>query len=207
MIGEVLAQSVVPSLSNDGYTDKNFQELLSFHLEVDSPETVIAFAYFAAADQRFEYQVEEVMRKGLQHKDSNNVAYASYALLKWTELSGQSGTAKLISTLIYMIGSSRSVGLPALLWTANQMYNKSYLSERDVDELVKTLPVIFDDASYGNVPHASRDAVSISLLRAACVRLTRDVTEKTNIQDEALLRLMEEARNDPLPEVRFAAAN
>ena len=207
LIGEVLAHSVVPSLSNDARTNKNFDKLLSFHREVDSPETVVAFAYFAAADQRFKSKVEAVIRKGLQHKDSNTVAYASYALLKWTELSGQSVTARLTSTLIYMIGSSRSVGLPALLWTANQMYNKSYLSERDVDELVKTLPVIFYDASYRNVPHGSRDAVSISLLRAACVRLAGDVTGKTNIQDESLLRLMEEARNDPLPEVRFAAAN
>lgn len=204
LIGKVLAHSVVPSLSSDALTDENLEKLLSFHREVGSQETVMAFVYFAVADQRFDYRAEDAIRKGLQHKDSNNVAYASYALLKWTDLSGQSVTAKLISTLIYMIGSSRSVGLPAMLWTANQMYNKSHLSERDVDELVRTLPVIFDEASYRNVLHASRDAVSISLLRAACVRLARDLIEASKIQDEALLRVLEEARNDPLPEVRFA---
>lgn len=97
------------------------------------------------------------------------MAYASYALLKWTELSSQSVTAKLISTLIYMIGSSRSVALPALLWTANQMYNKSYLSERDVAELVKTLPVIFDDASYRNVPsHQSGCGQRFAAARGMC---------------------------------------
>ncbi|MNG20150.1 hypothetical protein D3C84_1043770 [compost metagenome] len=99
------------------------------------------------------------------------------------------------------------IGLPALLWTANQMYNKHYLSEGDIESLVEILPVIFDIADYRSISHVSKEAVSISLVRAACVRLARDILINRQGKDSEVLRVLEEAKQDALPEVRFATIN
>lgn len=95
-------------------------------------------------------------------------------------------------------------GLTALLWTANQMYNKDYLSESDADSLVEILPVIFDNSDYKNISPSSREAVIASLVRAACVRLARDILSKSQDKNSELLRILENAKQDALPEVRFA---
>ena len=204
LIGEVLAHSVVPSLRSDALTEANFAKLSAFCAEVNAPKAFIALSHFAVSNGGFSNRVEKTIRQGLQGRDSNKAACASYAILKWAELSSSPSTARLVSRLIYQIGSSRSVGLPSLLRTTNQMLKKHYLSEQDIDELAEIVPLVFDGAGYAEVNFASREAVSVSLLRAACVRLAADILLMTGNCNAGLSRVLEEASRDPLPEVRFA---
>lgn len=96
------------------------------------------------------------------------------------------------------------VGLAALLWTSTQMYIKGYLSKDETDSLVEILPVIFDNADYRRVHSASQEAISVSLVRAECVRLARAFVGGSHDTNDELLRVLEEAKLDALPEVRFA---
>lgn len=203
-IGEVLARSVVPSLPVHELTEENFEKLHTFYSDVDSPETVIAFVYFASVNERLADRVEKIVRRGLQDQDPNKVAYSAYALLKWRELADTINTTRLIARLIYLIESGRMVGLPALIWTVNEIYSRGWLTEEEIDVLVDSVPVIFDSMDYKHTHYASREAVSISFVRAACVKLARDILNKTQDQNSELLRILEEARKDALPEVRFA---
>jgi hypothetical protein len=205
-IGEALAQSIVPSLTAQVLTEENFDKLHSFYAEVDSPASMIALVYFAHTNEALNTKVERIIRRGLQDQSSNKVAHSAFALLKWRELANTTAVTKLISRLIYLIESGRTVGLPALLWTVHQMYNKGWLSEEDLVVLTDSIPALFDGAHYKRVDYASRDAVSVSFTRAACVKLARDILNKTQDKDSKLLRVLEEARNDALPEVRFAEA-
>lgn len=182
----------------------NFQKLCSFYSEVEVPEALIAFPYFAIKDDSFIEQVEKLIRQGLQSDDPNKLAYASYALLIWRDQKESPAIDRLILRLIYLIGSSRVTGLSALLWTANQMYCKKYLSDETTESLVEVLPVIFDNAGYRNISPSGRESVSVSFVRAACVRLARDIVSNGENQNNELLRILKEAKQDALPEVRFA---
>lgn len=204
LIGTVLSHSVVPALPPAAMTDGRFGELHSFYSEVDSPESIIGLVYFATANIRFVDRVEKAVGKALRGKNSNKVAYSSYALLRWRENDNSPATERLISKLIYAIESIQTPGLPALLWTANQLYLKGYLSRSNTASLAEVVPSIFDSADYRNIPRASREAVSVSLLRAACVRLARDMLNNSQDRSDELLRVLAEAERDPLPEVRFA---
>ena len=84
------------------------------------------------------------------------------------------------------------------------MYCKDYLSDESIESLIEILPVIFDSTSYGNISPYGRESISVSFVRAACVRLARDLVENCEHQNEELLRIMAEAKQDALPEVRFA---
>ena len=204
LVGQVLARSVVPALSSEKLMKGNFQKLCSFYSEVEVPEALIAFPYFAIKDDSFIEQVEKLIRQGLQSDDPNKLAYASYALLIWRDQKESPAIDRLILRLIYLIGSSRVTGLSALLWTANQMYCKKYLSDETTESLVEVLPVIFDNAGYRNISPSGRESVSVSFVRAACVRLARDIVSNGENQNNELLRILKEAKQDALPEVRFA---
>ncbi len=204
LAGEVLARSVVPVLPSEGLTEENFQKLFAFYSEAGAPETLIAFPYFAIANDVFIEPVENLIRQGLQSNDANKLAYASYALLNWRDQKESPAIDRLIVRLVYLIGANRISGLSALLWTANQMYCKKYLPDESIDSMLEILPIIFDNTGYRNISPSGRESVSVSFVRAACVRLARDIIKHGEHQNEELLRILKEAKQDALPEVRFA---
>ncbi|MCH4810804.1 SIR2 family NAD-dependent protein deacylase [Vreelandella neptunia] len=203
LIGEALARSVIPALSSKEFTEDNFQKLYAFHAEVEVPATLIAFSYFAASNEIFIDQVEKLIKQGFQSQDPNKLACASHALLVLRDMKESPIIDRLILRLIYLIGSNRIIGLPALIRTANEMYNKEYLTVENIESLIEILPVIFDSSAYRNIAPSTRESVSISFLRAACVQLARDIIYKNNNKDSELMRIVEEAKQDALPEVRF----
>ena len=204
MIGKVLARSVVPALPAEAFNKENFNKLLSFSAEVEAPEVLVAFPYFAAASDDFIEPVEKLIRIGLQSDETNRSACASYALLTWRGLRDSPAINKLIVRLVYLVGTNRMPALAALIWAANQMHCKKYLSEENIEALIEALPVIFDSMDYKNISPSSREAVSASHVRAACVRLARDIVDLEKNKNNELYRVLEEAKKDPLPEVRFA---
>jgi len=204
LIGMVLARSVIPALRSEDLTEDRFQELCTFYSDVRASETLIAFPYFAIANEIFIEPTERLIRQGLQSNDANKLAYSSYAILTWRDHNESPATEKLILRLIYLIGVHRVAGSSALIWTLNQMYSKKYLSDESVESLIEILPIIFDSTSYKNCSPSGRESVSISFARASCVRLAGDIVSSGEHQNDELLRILDEAKKDPLPEVRFA---
>ena len=51
---------------------------------------------------------------------------------------------------------------------------------------------------------SNREEVTVSLVRAACIKLAKDIVAKEPVSNLELNRIIEEAKRDPLPEVRFA---
>ncbi|WP_199532928.1 hypothetical protein [Thiopseudomonas alkaliphila] len=204
MIGKVLARSVVPALPAGELNKENFQKLLSFSSEVEAPEVLIAFPYFAAASDDFVEPLEEMIRLALQSNETNRSAYASYSLLIWRKLKESPVIDNLIVRLVYLIGTNRMPALAALIWTANQMYCEEYLSKENIEALIEALPVIFDSMGYKNISPSSREAVNASNVRAACIRFAKDIADLEKNKSNELHRILEEAKKDPLPEVRFA---
>lgn len=204
LIGGTLGKSIVPALPAKALTEENFQKLQDFYTETKSPEAILAFPYFAATNSTFVARVEAFIRQGLQQLETNEVACSSYALLKWRELDHSPATDRLILRSIHLIGSGRVTGLTALLWAADQMYNKGYLSADTVESLVENLPVVFDNSNYRASPTLGQEAVSVSLVRADCVRLAKSLLSGGHDASGELVRILNEAKQDPLPEVRFA---
>ena len=204
LIGNVLARSIVPSLSSDLLNEENFDKLCFFYNELKTPHVLVALPYFAIKNEIFNVRVEQFIRQEFQTKDTESLAYASYALLEWRKLTNSPITEKLISRLIYLIGPQRMIGLPALIWTANQMYCKGYLSDNQIDFLKETLPLIFDSSAYESIQSFSKESISISFIRVSCVRLAKDILINSENHDPELKRILKEAKLDALPEVRFA---
>ncbi len=203
-IGKALAYAVVPALPLEALEQENFHKLLAFHLEVDAPDAIIALSRFAASNSAFNGQVEKLIRQDLQGRAPSKVAPSAFALLKWREIQSSPATDRLTSRLIYLLGANLGEGLPALLWTAGQLYAKNWLSNDDIESLTESVPWVFDSVDYKNIAPSSREAISASLVRSECVKLARSIISISQNEDRELLRIIDEAKQDPLPEVRFA---
>jgi len=142
----------------------------------------------------------------LQGRDASEVSYAAIALQKWMELSESTNSPqinRLITKLIVIIESGRTVGLQQLLWVAGELFKKQRLSEEQVTTLIEAIPNAFNAADYANIDPNSREAISASSIREACVKLANTLVSQ-HPNDPALQGLLKESKTDALPEVRFA---
>lgn len=205
LIGDALSASIVPSLPKEAFNQNRFNELYQFCFNVKSETTIRAFIYFLLADPLWKSQVEQIIKKGLRSKEPNIVANSAYAILDWGKLTkSEREIQPLIDRLIYLIESGHSIGLSALMWTVNEILNAGWLTKENINTLEDSLPEIFDSTDYIYVDDVSREAVSISYVRAACVRLARDILKQKGDKIEGLQKILAEAKHDALPEVRFA---
>ncbi|MFA6051095.1 MAG: SIR2 family protein [Methylobacter sp.] len=206
-IGDALSYAIAPVLSNEAKTVERFEQLKVFYEEVEVAFSLIpVFVYFAPINEGIAAAVEKIIRKSLQGRDAREVSYAAIALQKWMELSEAKSSLQLnslISRLIVIIESGRTVGLQQLLWVAGELFKKQRLSEEQVATLIEAIPNAFNAADYANIDPNSREAISASSIREACVELA-NILVSQHPNDSALQKLLKESQTDALPEVRFA---
>ena len=110
---------------------------------------------------------------------------------------------RLILRLVYLTESGFKSGLSVQLSVIKEMLSNGFLNSEHIDSLVEIIPVIFDNSNYVNISPSSRESVSISFVRASCVELAKELLNNISHNSE-LLRVLDEAQRDSLPEVRFA---
>ena len=205
-IGEALSYSIIPSLDPNDITVQRFEEVLTFYTDIGALPVIIALPYFTGLNSDIVAIVETIIRKGMQGRTAHEVGWSAHALHKWKELAADQKVPpppdSLLSKMIYLIESGRTVGLHSLLWYADEMLKKNWLSPADVDVLADCVPDLFDAADYSDIRPSSTKAVTASLIRENCVKLAVDVM---NVAPRKKLEaIIEAAKGDALPEVRFA---
>ncbi|WP_310448131.1 SIR2 family protein [Thiobacillus sp.] len=205
-ISEALSYSITPSLTPDDITTQRFEKVLAFCTDVGAFPVIIALTYFTRLNTEIASIVEKAIRKGMQGRTAHEVGWSAHALHKWKELAA-AGKAplppdNLLSKMIYLIESGRSVGLHSLLGYAGEMLKKNWLSPADVSALADCVPDLFDAADYSNIRPSSREAITASLIREVCIKLAGNLMNVA--PHEKLKAMIEAAKDDTLPEVRFA---
>lgn len=209
-ISAALANAISPTLPDEFKTAERFEQLFAFYEQVDGATSLLpALVFFTHLNRESVLRVETTIRKALQHRQADTVAYAAIALLKWTELINSAeniSVTRLISKMIVIIESGRTVGLQHLLWTTGEIFKKNWLSDEQVTTLAESIPNIFDSVDYKNIEPNSQEAISAPHIRKACVELTEVLATNANFANHPELQnLLQQAQTDALPEVRFAA--
>jgi len=208
-LGNAISHSIVPSLDFEDRNQDRFQKLEALYKEAGVHSLINAYPYFSGLDSVIFESIERTIRKQLQGPTANEVGWAAQALYRWKTLSTEAKQVipapsdKLISRVIYLIESGRTVGLQSLLWHARQILNDNLLPQADIDLLIECLPYLFDATDYANIRPRGREAVSITLIREECIRLAKKITKEH--KSPKLDLIVEQAKADALPEVRFAA--
>lgn len=200
LIGRVLAHAVVPSLASNALTQERFDQLRTFCEEMDCPAGLIALPYFARVNGAICVTVEKILSDRLLRANHGDVANAAFAAAKWRELDDSQTVLRMITRLIHRLALLRD-GLAGALGSVHDLLVKDFLSASEIELLAETLPTIFDGAAYVN--SSNSDSVSASLIRAGCVRLAYKIRQQSRETSE-LDRILRDALEDALPEVRFA---
>lgn len=206
-IGNALSYAIVPALSVEKKTVELFQQLQLFYNEVDRSMAILpAFVSFVSLNDEIACAVEKLIRKALQGRDAREVSYAAIALQKWSELSAPTSSSQfnsLVSRLIVIIESGRTVALQQLLWVVGELFEKKLLSNDQVATLKEAVTDAYNAADYVNIEPNSREAISASSIREACVKLAKKFYVQFP-EDSILEDMINKSCIDALPEVRFA---
>lgn len=207
-LGNALSYSIVPALSIKERNLEKFQKLELFYREAQgaASSTLPALVYFVTHSVEVAGSVELVIRKSMLGKTSREVGYAVQAIFNWMKLSHDDSKPhlhRMIDRLIASIESGRLIGLHQVLWVARELLCSNRLSSEQIDILIEAIPNIFIANDYSEINPNSTESITTSSVREECIKLASELL-KLRPESLELLQLIEQSKEDALPEVRFA---
>lgn len=94
-------------------------------------------------------------------------------------------------------------GVNALQQCARRLTEDKLLSPPHTARLTEALGDLLVETAYANIDPDSREAISVSLVRAECVKLALAL-DRFGVGGPVTVMWIATAETDPLPEVRFA---
>ena len=205
-LGDVLTYAIIPALPISDVTETTAQILLEFIERTKSWHAIAGLSRFGAAGICGD-KVVAVIRRGIAASDFRLVAGACGAIRLWAERKGMQDAQAVPRVLIEQAISILEVGqkdsVHPLLDVVRRLLLANALQDNDKQRLLQILEDLRVSTRYAEIDLESRKAVSVSLVRVECVKLVRAL-EAIGLEHSAIRDWLCDARNDPLPEVRFA---
>jgi hypothetical protein len=194
-IGELLQEVIAPTMDAGDRTAVRATALTAFISRTETWRALPALPYFLAADRTTSDEVCRAIRRGLTRSDEAHVVGATNAVVKWTRLVKEHLVTEvprpLIEKLVDAIEVGHRRGLEFLVKATASLVVDGFLTMEDMA------------TQYTAVEIESPLAVSASIIRAACPRLAQALLPQV-ANDAMLHQWVEDAKVDPLPEVRFS---
>jgi len=207
LMGEALARCIVPSMSISDLTENRASALIRLIEQTKAFSALEALPYFATPKQTASPEIIETVRRAVSSADFQEVGSGLLAIGKWAEAGEaqdlQRVPDELVRQVMAAIATRQAAGLAALLYCCLRLVEQRKLGTSDLTLLYHRLDELFTETAYERVEPDSRTAVSVSLIRANCVRLARSL-KNYGSTERAVLAWLDAAEHDPLPEVRFA---
>ena len=152
-------------------------------------------------------QIVQSLRRGVIGPSFDDVVGATAAVETWVRLAA-AGTApklpdQLVEQVISAVETRREVGLNCLLQCARRLAEADELAPTHASRLSDALGDLLAETAYETIDPDSREAVSVSLIRAECVRLAHTL-DNLGAGCAPVTAWLTIPDTDPLPEVRFA---
>ncbi len=210
-MGRALSEAIVPAMSAKQRGRDQLEQLTAFFNEVPQAFSVLpAFVYFAAIDPAVAERVADTIQKALRGKTPKEVAYATWAVRKWTErspVSGDEDTARksTMVRLFSILDSGWATGWEYLLECAYECGKMGALSKAQWRSLREVVREAYAATDYAGADLDGEKLVSLPAVRSRAVRIAKALCRDKHLNDRALEDIVTAALDDPLPEVRFAA--
>ncbi|MDT7953905.1 MAG: hypothetical protein RQ966_20595, partial [Acetobacteraceae bacterium] len=204
--GETLAFAVVPQFASEDFTEARVQSLLAPNSGISASSLLPALPYLVMHEHETLPEVTARLRRAMVADDFDEVAGAVMAVETWARLEREECAPalpqQLTDRLMFAIETQQREGLQGLVWCARKLVEAGKLSG-DTARLNEALGDLLVGTGYDTIEPESRAAITISVVRAECVRLAR-VLEECGAGGQPVAAWLEAATADPLPEVRFA---
>jgi hypothetical protein len=207
LIGEALALVVVPALVSADRTGERARALFGLIDTASVSAALAALPYFSEAGDEVRAEILRRLRRGINWRSFDQVAASAMAIEVWARLgleaTGSQLPGELIEQVVWAIETRRDSALHPLLRSASSLIEMNRFTTEHKLRINDALGDLISATAYDGIDLDSRDAVSVSLVRAECVRLVRAL-QGSSIDETNLSKWLADAATDPLPEVRFA---
>jgi hypothetical protein len=210
VLGDALAFTIAPAMRATDFTESRSAAALTLISTGTVKRARACLPYFANAGDAVLAEIVQSIRRGLIGSSFDDVAGATAAVEIWIKLASN-GTVptlpeQLVEQVISAVETRREIGLNCLLQCARRLAEASMLAPAHASRLSEALGDLLAETAYETIDPDSREAVSVSLVRAECVRLARTL-DHLGIPGGPPAAWLSAADTDPLPEVRFALLN
>lgn len=200
-INYALVQGILPMFELEDFSQENFSKLQTFYEENNTARILPALTFFTK-NASFVESIYSLIKNNFYNTDNKRVAWAAEAIFTWKKIDEINPIVdKLVTRLIYSINISQT-NLVSILKITYRLLNLNFLNINDKELLSEILPIFFDSTNYKLIDNRSIVGANISIIRKLCVMIA-DNLSKDSVENTELLRVIEEAKTDPLPEVRF----
>ena len=202
-----LARAVLPALSETGVTDELVEQV--FAMVRRAPAFLEALPMLARRHPASAERAYREIRRVMGSRDVHMAYSAWRAIYTWMKLNHDGALSLPIllpADVAASVAARREPALLPALQRAEELISRGRMDDRCNQLLVEALEVLHPDTAYANQEREGLRADTLTLVRAACVRLAGALTVR-GVSDEAVTKWLDEAPHDPLPEVRFALAS
>ena len=202
----------IPTLISEIEPTATFAENLYRKVEMLHQRQIPAFelvADVARLNPARENELANLIRDGLTSDDRTMASSAAYGLRSWLESTSQPGTQaepppdQLISGIGFTIASRRTTVTVGSLMAAEFIFEHGTEEHKEAirRSVADGLSYLLEELGYDR---QRDDPNEIPELRLACARLAMKMSLDQQEPHPSVIDWIEAARQDPLPEVRFA---
>jgi hypothetical protein len=159
-------------------TKSRGEALLVFLSRTLSWHGLVALPYFVISASIATNDILSAVRTGLVSSEMRHVASAAMTIARWAKLVQddvlqQEVPRPLVEQLVATIETRQETGLQAMLSAALSLLKDDAFTGEDLNRLMNALEKIRLEFRYESVDFVGVRAVSLSLIRAECVKLSR----------------------------------
>jgi len=206
-MADVLGLVAIPNMKSRHLTKKKAKKVLKFYEETKLSGALCGLGYFFGKDKKINKKIVSTLKRGLNGHEYILVHSTTIGLERWLELQkiGKLNPIpkKLVEYVLLALERQRPAGMASLVYLVRQIIKANIFDKEQIERTCDCLEKLFDYSDYQNVESKDRIAVSISIVRAECVRLAKSITG-LGFNHFGLDKWLSIAKDDPLPEVRFA---
>lgn len=207
LAGAAIVGAVLPFVSAEQFGKERIDTLIGCIQSGILPSLVIALPEIVKLDNTQEKAGLDLILKTSFHREADVAVHGLSAIQRWRYLSLSGGLSKvprqLREAVLTLVVSAREPGLLAALHLAAKFVADGDCNEDELRELANALDRIWAETAYSAWDTENRRTITVTLVRARCVRLAEQL-RRAGVTHPAIGSWLDEARVDPVPEVRYA---
>ncbi len=205
-IGPVLTKAIMPALIPGDFTDARVEQLFQLIELGRVPSAIGSLAVLVRNRPDCEDRAVKTVRRAIVGRNRDEINGAVTAIDSWLSLPPDTNHPlpnSLIEQVVAAVANRREPQLGNLIWCARRLLSAGALSPDQQGALVEALRDLFEETKYDRSDWTGPRAISISVIRAECVKLA-GTHSRRGAADTAITDWLEVGRTDPLPEIRWA---
>ncbi len=207
IVGQLLSDVVLPPLSMDTLKNVRLEKLYALMEAGEVVSAVVAAPQALILDGSQIKRATRLIHRALVGSDTNAVYWAFQAVRRWRDAQRNATLPalppELVQSTVTIACARRQPGLLHALHLVGEFLMDGVLSEEDKWRLVDALELLHVETAYGNWRPDDTRTITWTLERAAAVVLANKLSE-SGIAPSSIRIWIDEAKNDPIPEVRHA---